>query len=94
SSAAAVAACGFIEIAKAVPEFEKPMYERAAMNLLRVLDENCNYDEDELVLLKNGSGSYHARQGMHVPYIFGDYYLLEALMKLYGNDGKFNIHND
>ena len=94
SSAAAVAACGFIEIAKAVPEFEKPMYERAAMNLLRVLDENCNYNEDELILLKNGSGSYHARQGMHVPYIFGDYYLLEALMKLYGNDGKFNIHND
>ena len=70
------------------------MYERAAMNLLRVLDKNCNYNEDELVLLENGSGAYHAPSSIHKPFIFGDYYLLEALMKLHGDDGKFNIHND
>ncbi|MBR5542715.1 MAG: glycoside hydrolase family 88 protein [Oscillospiraceae bacterium] len=93
SSAASTAVCGLIEIAKAVPEFEKPMYERAAMNLLRVLDENCNYDENELVLLENGSGAYHAETSIHRPFIFGDYYLLESLMKLHGNDGRFTIHN-
>ena len=62
------------------------------MALLRVLSENCNYKEDELRLLENSSAAYHSPNGMHMPWIFGDYYLLEALMKLYGNDGRFTIH--
>ena len=94
SSAASIAACGLIEIAKAVPEYEAKIYERAAISLLRVLDKNCNYKEDEMRLLENGSASYSVTSGMHLPYIFGDYYLLEALMKLEGNDGRFTVHND
>lgn len=94
ASAASIAACGFLEIAKAVSENEAKMYENAAMKLLRVLDKNCNYKEDELRLLENSSSAYHKPNGMHMPWIFGDYYLLEALMKLNGNDGKFWIHND
>ncbi|MBQ5777833.1 MAG: glycoside hydrolase family 88 protein [Oscillospiraceae bacterium] len=93
SSAAAIAACGLIEISRAVDDLESDMYSRAAMNLLRVLDENCNYAEDNLILLENGSHAYHTN-GIHLPYIFGDYYLVEALMKLYGNDGRFIIHNE
>jgi len=92
SSAASIAACGLIEIAKAVPEYEAKIYERAAMKLLRVLDKNCNYKEDECRLLENGSSAYHMEKGMHMPWIFGDYYLLEALMKLDGNDGRFTVH--
>ncbi len=92
SSAAAIAVCGLIEIAKAVPEFEAKIYERSAIKLLRVLEENCNFDPDEIRLLENGSAAYHSTNGMHLPYIFGDYYLLEALMKLDGNDGRFTVH--
>ncbi len=92
SSAGSIAACGLIEIAKAVPEYEAKIYERAAMKLLRVLDKNCNYDPKELRLLENGSSAYHMPKGMHMPWIFGDYYLLEALMKLDGNDGRFTVH--
>ena len=92
SSAAAIFACGLIEIAKAVPEYESKIYARAAMQLLRVLDKNCNYNQDEIVFLENGSSAYHRPQCMHVPLIYGDYYLLEALMKLYGNDGEFSVH--
>lgn len=92
SSAASITACGLIEIAKAVGEYEAPIYERAAMQLLHVLDENCNYKEDELRLLENASSAYHSPNGMHMPWIFGDYYLLEALMKLHGDDGRFTIH--
>ena len=62
------------------------------MKLLRVLDENCNYNQDELRLLENGSSAYHKPTGMHMPWIFGDYYLLEALMKSDGNDGRFTVH--
>ena len=92
SSAGSIAVCGLIEIAKAVPEYEAKIYERAAMKLLRVLDKNCNYDPNELRLLENGSSAYHMPNGMHMPWIFGDYYLLEALMKLDGNDGRFTVH--
>ena len=92
SSAASIAVCGLIEIAKAVPENEAKIYERAAMKLLRILDENCNYDPCELRLLENGSSAYCYPKAMHLPYIYGDYYLLEALMKLDGNDGRFTVH--
>ncbi len=92
SSAASIAVCGLIEIAKAVPEYEAKIYERAAIKLLRVLDENCNYDPNELHLLEKGSSAYHKPNGMHMPWIFGDYYLLEALMKIDGNDGRFTVH--
>ena len=92
SSAASIAVCGLIEIAKAVPEYEAKIYERAAIKLLRVLEENCNFTPDEIRLLENGSASYASTTGMHLPYIFGDFYLLEALMKLDGNDGRFTVH--
>ena len=92
SSAAAITACGLIEIAKCVPEFEAPMYERAAISLLRACVEHCNWDEDTMWILGMGSGSYSNNR--HVPYVFSDYYLLEALMKLHGNDGKFIIHDE
>ncbi len=94
ASAAAITACGLIEIASVVDEFEAPMYERAAISLLRATEDSCNFDEDVMYLLDNSSGSYDNKIGIHRPWIFGDYYLVEALMKLYGNDGKFIIHND
>ena len=92
SSAAAITACGLIEIAKVVPKFEAPMYERAAIDLLRACFEHCNFDEDVCWILADGSGSY--TNNVHKPFVFGDYYLVEALMKLHGNDGKFITHDE
>lgn len=92
ASAAAIAACGLIEIANCVGEYEKKIYERAAIKLLHVLDADCDYSEQSLNLLCTSSASYHREKGRHLPWIFGDYYLLEALMKLKGNDGRFTVH--
>lgn len=94
ASAAAIAACGLLEIAKVVPDYESDMYDRTAIEFLRTLEKDCNFNEDELVLLNTSSGSYDNKKSIHRPYNFADYYLMEALMKIYGNDGKFVIHGE
>lgn len=84
-TAAAIAACGLIEIAKAVAEAERGMYLNAALKLLQALEPRCDWTEenDSIVLL--GSEAYF-RNRHHHPIIYGDYYFLEALLKLKGND--------
>ena len=92
ASAAAIAACGLIELAKAVGELEKKIYENAAMKLLRALYKDFDESEDNLWLLNKCSASWRVPTSIHIPYVFGDYYLLEALMKIDGNDGSFTVH--
>ncbi len=92
ASAASIATCGLIEIAKVVPDEEKALYEKAVVRFLRALDADCDYSEDSLNLLCTSSSAYHSEKGNNMPWIFGDYYLLEALMKLDGNDGRFTVH--
>ncbi|MBR3848458.1 MAG: glycoside hydrolase family 88 protein [Oscillospiraceae bacterium] len=94
SGAAAITACGLIELAKLVPEYEAPMYERAAIELLRACEEHCNWDEDVMWILGMGAGAYHTPECTHAPFVWNDYYLVEALMKLHGNDGKFITHDE
>ncbi len=86
STAAAVAACGLIEIAKHVDEAEKGMYLRAALKLLKTLDEKrCDYGEGEDCFLSHCTGAYHD-QRHHYGLVYADYYYLEALLKLKQQD--------
>ncbi|MBB3112133.1 unsaturated chondroitin disaccharide hydrolase [Paenibacillus phyllosphaerae] len=86
STAAAIAACGLIEIAKAVGQYEKNIYLKAALKLLRTLDESrCDWTTNSDCILMNGSEAYH-RNNHHSSIIYGDYYLMEAVFKLKGND--------
>ncbi len=93
STAAACAACGLIEIAKAVDEYEKPLYMNAAMNLLKTIEERwCNWDMDEDSIVQMGTEAYYpggGDKGRHIPIIYGDYYFIEAIYKLRGNDILF-----
>lgn len=85
-TAAAIAACGLIEIAKAVGPYEKDAYVEAALKLLKTLDESrSDWSRDNDCILKNGTGAYHASSHHH-PIIYGDYYFMEAVFKLKGND--------
>jgi unsaturated chondroitin disaccharide hydrolase len=84
STAAAIAACGFIEIAKQVPELEK--YMNAAIKLLKTLDsKRCDWTKDCDCILNNCTAAYH-RKEHHFNIIYGDYYFMEAIFKLKGND--------
>lgn len=86
STAAAIAACGLIEIAKAVGEHEQAVYLNAALKLLRTLDESrCDWSMDTDNFLINGSAAYHHPK-RHTAIIYGDYYFMEAIFKLKGND--------
>jgi unsaturated chondroitin disaccharide hydrolase len=89
SIAAAVAACGFLELARCpdVDEAERNEFGAAALKLLKTLDKKrSHYGEDRDNILENCSGSYHNEKDRHIPMIYGDYFYMEALFKLKGND--------
>ena len=88
TSAAACAACGLIEIAKVVPEYEKELYINGAIKLLKGIEANCDFTLDNQSIVQNASCAYHT-EGQNIPIIYGDYYLMEALLKLKGNDLLF-----
>lgn len=79
STAAAIAACGFLEIAHHTGE-EK--YKEAALTLLKTLaDKRCNWDENIDNLLEKCTAAYHDKEH-EFSIIYGDYYFIEAIWKL------------
>lgn len=86
SSAAAITACGLLEILK-YDDNEK--YRNAVDVLMNIMYKNCNFDRYEQSILQNCSEMYYREESRHVSLIYGDYYLLEALMRLNGGDNLF-----
>lgn len=83
TTAGAIAACGLLEIAKHVPEFEKGMYIKGALNILKTLTEKeCDFTDDIDCVLLNGSEAYHTNKHMNI--IYGDYFYMEAMFNLNG----------
>jgi unsaturated chondroitin disaccharide hydrolase len=86
SSAAAVAACGLLELARALPLLDplRGDYERAAAGMVATLSEHYFNDEGApgAGLLKHAV--YHKPHGVGVneSVIWGDYFYLEALARL------------
>lgn len=92
STAGAIAACGLLEIARNVPQYEGKLYFDAAMRILKALDQNfCNYSLETDAVLEMGCSRYRmpGQPGVHVPIIYGDYYFTEAIYKLKGLDLLF-----
>ena len=86
STAAAIAACGMLEIAREVPELEKRVYTEGALRLLRPLVAvRCDWDTLTDGILQKCSSSYSEPEHEY-NIIYGDYYLVEALLKLTNKD--------
>jgi len=91
STSGVCAACGMLEIAKYVSKEESRKYIEGAINILKACDEHfCNYEETEDALVLMGSEQYPSeksgKEGVHKPLIYGDFFFVEALFKLKGND--------
>lgn len=90
ATAGACTACGLIEIAKAVGEHEGGMYMNAAINILKAMGEkfvDLNPETDGL--LGYGTSSYpidDAKVKLHENITYGDYFYVEAMLKLLGSD--------
>ena len=84
STASVITACGLIEIAKHVHEYEQDLYLNAAINLLKAAECNwCNWDENEDSILQNGTVRYGTEPE---PIIYGDFFFTEAILKLKGSE--------
>ncbi|MCR5754303.1 MAG: glycoside hydrolase family 88 protein [Acetatifactor sp.] len=82
SSAAAIASCGLIELAKLLDEPLQKKYLDAGLKLLKTLsDHRCNWNADEDDILLKCTAAYHDEEH-EFSMIYGDYFFLEALLKL------------
>ena len=91
STAGLCAACGILELAKYVSEEESRRYTQEAINILKACDAYwCNYDEDQDALVLMGTERYPhnetEKHGLHIPIIYADFFFVEAMLKLRGND--------
>ncbi len=89
STAGVCAACGMLEIAKYVTDAEAETYQKAAINILKATDKYfADYSENEDALVLMGSSRYpnESDKGLHMPIIYADFYFVEAMLKLKGNE--------
>ena len=91
TTAGACAACGLIELAKALPRDEGGMYLNAAINILRAMESKfMDYNPDRDDMLTHGTVQYPKNesqwQGVHISIIYADYFFTEALLKLMGEE--------
>lgn len=91
SSAAACAASGLLELARYAPvAAERRFYYEAGRAMVEhLLTDYVSMNPDEDGLLQHGTANFPSKRHVDRPLIYGDYFLLEALTKLSGEDGLF-----
>lgn len=84
-TAAAIAACGLLEIEKYAAEDEKTVYRQAAVKLLKALDEEACWDEEKDYIIEKCTAAFHD-ENHDFPMMYADYYFIEAIWKLCGQE--------
>ena len=89
STAAAIASSALITLAEMVGEYEKGLYLKSALQMLRILDEKrCNWGMDNDCIVEKCTEAYHTNRH-EINIIYGDYFFIEAIFKLKGS--KLNL---
>ena len=88
STAGMISACGLLEIAAHAGEGERGLYLGAAVKLLKACENAfADWDTARDGIIGRGTGSYHGGlQDTEVPIIYGDYFFVEAVLRLLGKD--------
>ena len=84
SSASACAASGLLEICSLMEDcVEREFYYEKALIILKSLYENyADFSEKTQGLIQKGTVNYAKNKHVNVPIIYGDYFFVEALIKL------------
>ncbi|WP_320128518.1 glycoside hydrolase family 88 protein [uncultured Sphaerochaeta sp.] len=87
TTAALCAVCGMLELAKQTQGTEAQYWqENAEKILLASCDKWADYNPCTDGILGGGTVAYHNPEYQQVPIIYGDYFLIEALVRLEGKD--------
>ena len=91
TSAAACAASGLALLAKLEGPAGGAAYEAAARKIVNSLYENYTDWENDEALLGQGCVAFHEKdpEGLKTSLIYGDYFFVEALIRLCGGNGLF-----
>lgn len=85
--AGCIAACGMLEIARVCEGTERNDWVEWAVRILKATDERfCDWDIEHDGVVTMCSGAYWSDKDRHVPIVYGDYYFLEAMLRLVGKD--------
>ena len=83
TSAGLCAACGLLEIAEHVPEVEKAFYSANAVKMIKNIAEKYLISDPELDgIIDMAAAEYHTQETQGLPIIFGDYFFVEALLRI------------
>lgn len=83
STAAAIASCGLLELAKLTND---NYYKEAALKLLHTLyEKRCNWSADCDNIVEKCTAAYHDKEH-EFSIIYGDYFFIEAIWKLTGQE--------
>ncbi len=92
SSAAAIAVCGFLEACKVMPldDAHRASYSSAACEIMNSLIDSYAVSAESPIegLLAHGTYYYAGNNGIDECCIWGDYFYLEALMRMLNPDWK------
>ena len=81
-SAAAIAACGMLEIEQHVEGEEKQFFHKSALELLSTLvEKRCNWNPETDYIIEKCSSCYH-EENHNFSLIYADYYFTEAILKI------------
>lgn len=86
STAAAIAACGLLELEKYADDANKEKYYNSAIKLLITLEEKrCSFTDETDNIVEKCTAAYHDKEH-EFSIIYGDYYFIEAILKLTGKE--------
>ena len=81
-----VAACGLLELARAVPALEGRFYFDAAVRILKAQEQDAaNWETDDPAIFTKCTSAWHDLNGRHITMTYGDYFFIEAINKLRGD---------